>query len=214
MEMKLQATYVVRFKITDRSLYDEFDSGDGTLVRFLSEVLSTVRYAEDWNKRVMETFSDEYWWDDEADEGIIDVEVTFNTEGLPESSHDGIMESIGMTTGDDMPPFKYINKEMLALLCCTQHQDGMGPLAATVWWSTLIPETEDDDGDLFREEDYPGAEEFKGRIVNYPNTTVQLLSVTFNNGTKEDIELEGSFNSETTNKELEDQMTEYYPEFK
>lgn len=214
MEMKLQATYVVRFKITDRSLYDEFDSGDGTLVRFLSEVLSTVRYAEDWNKRVMETFSDEYWWDEEADEGIIDVEVTFNTEGLPESSHDTIMESIGMTTGDDMPPFKYINKEMLALLCCTQHQDGMGPLAAIVWWSTLIPENEDDDGDLFREEDYPGAEEFKGRIVNYPNTTVQLLSVTFNNGTKEDIELEGSFNTETTNKELEDQMTEYYPEFK
>jgi len=214
MEMKLQATYVVRFKITDRSLYDEFDSGDGTLVRFLSEVLSTVRYAEDWNKRVMETFSDEYWWDDEADEGIIDVEVTFNTEGLPESSHDIIMESIGMTTGDDMPPFKYINKEMLALLCCTQHQDGMGPLAAIVWWSTLIPETEDDDGDLFREEDYPGAEEFKGRIVNYPNTTVQLLSVAFNNGIKEDIELEGSFKTETTNKELEDQMTEYYPEFK
>jgi hypothetical protein len=212
--MFLKATYVVTFKILDRELYNQFDAQEGTLVRFLSNILETIRYAEDWNKRVMETYSDEYWWDDENNEGIIDVEITFNTEGLPESSHNLMMESLSMAFGDDFPQFNDLKAQDLANLACTKAGDDKGPLAAIVWWNTLIPKDENDDGELFREDSYPGNDEFKDRIINYPDSSIRLISFTYDNNDTE-IELEGSYESpDTTPENLLSQITEYYPNFK
>ena len=209
--MFLKATYTVRFKITDRELYDEFEDDNSNVVDFLSALLETVRYAEDWNKRVMETYSDEYWWDDENDYGIIEVEVTVNTEGLPETSHDSIMESISMTTGDELGKFSTLTaKEICDLATVRTEYDSYGPLAAIVWWSSMIPSDNESEEGAFLEYDN---DKYLGRINNFEDHTVSLLSFTYNNDDVE-IELEGDYDAPTTTEILLKQIEEYYPNFK
>lgn len=212
--MYFKATYTVKFKITDQDLYDEFESNDGTLVRFLSALLETVRYGEDWNKRVMETYSDEIWWDDDNDYGIVEVEVTFDTYGLPESSHDYILESMNEYRDEDFPEkFVELKAKDITTLFADKTEHSFGPLAAIVWWNSMIPTEDNEEGSFLEYEDSAEYEEFFGRIINFEDHTVQLISAEFYNG-EDTIELEGSWDGPTTPEKLQEQINEYFPNFK
>lgn len=214
--MEIKANYVVRFMITDQDLYDEFESGDGTLVRFLSAVLSNVRYSEDWTKRIISTYSDEIWWDDDNDHGIIDVEVTIDTSGLSEDFHKMMAEELETSTGINLDFFDNLSVSSIAKLFEERDEDGFGPLSSIVWWNTLIPKDENDDGSFLNDEDSPEYEEFFGRITNYPDTDIKLVSATYTNKEGNMIDLEGNYDytEPMTADKLEQQIREYYPNLK
>lgn len=214
--MYLKSTYTVKFKITDRDLYEEFEEDNSAVVRFLTALLESVRYAEDWNKRVMETFSDEYWWDDEEDHGIIEVQVTFNTEGLSEEAHNYILESISMATGEEYPAFKDLTATQVCSLFCTDAgHHSKGPLAAAVWWGSYIPhDNEDQEGTFMEYEDGDAYEEYYGRITNFEGNPITLNDAYYNNDDHKEVYLEGNYDGPTDVEYLMNQMTQEYPNFK
>jgi hypothetical protein len=83
---KLKVSYTLTYKITDYELFEELDSNESAWVEFLTYVLDSVRFSEDFTKKWVSTEGDELYWDDEEDYGIAEVLVTI------EDNFDGNLE--------------------------------------------------------------------------------------------------------------------------
>jgi len=211
--MKLETIHTVRFNITDRELYDDFEANDGTLTRFLTAILDSVRYSENWSKKCVATYADEYWWDDETDQGLLDVEITISTEGGDLDFQNIVLDDISQSTGDEYPSFSKLTADSIAQLSTVKHNHGYGFFAAMVWWNTLIPhDNADEEGSLLEDEYSPEYEEFYGRIEN-SDTTPTLNSFIYQNGDTE-IYLEGNWEGDTSLPFMKKQISEEYPNFK
>lgn len=169
--MKITATFNVTYKITDRDLFDEFEDEDsGAWVRFLTEVLDSVRYSEDWTKRLVSTEGDELWWDEDNDEGEAQVDVTIEIDFDEDMNWaTSWLADIKDTWGIDLPedpkfmlPTHYVN------LVCTGSDEPWipaGALRSIVRWGTTIPEQHPDGDGCFLE--YSEDQElYLGKIFN------------------------------------------------
>lgn len=84
--MKIKAVYTVTYKITDFDLYEELESNESAWVDFLTAVLDSIRFSEDFTKRWVSTEGDELFWDEDGGYGEAQVVVTI------EDNYDGNKE--------------------------------------------------------------------------------------------------------------------------
>lgn len=149
--MKISATFNVTFKILDRDLYDTFESDNDEWVNFLTAVLDSVRYSEDWTKRLISTEGDELYWDEDEDHGEAQVDVTIeidfedNLEWYSNWASD-MKESWEVDLPDDASEFEATTFLNLVAPPNETPYRNAGPLWSIVRWGTLIPEYNDGDG--------------------------------------------------------------------
>lgn len=149
--MKISATFNVTFKILDRDLYDTFESDNDEWVNFLTAVLDSVRYSEDWTKRLISTEGDELYWDEDEDHGEAQVDVTIeidfedNLEWYSNWASD-MKESWEVILPDDASEFEATTFLNLVAPPNETPYRNAGPLWSIVRWGTLIPEYNDGDG--------------------------------------------------------------------
>ena len=149
--MKISATFNVTFQITDRDLYDTFESDNSEWVNFLTAVLDSVRYSEDWTKKLVSTEGDELYWDEDEDHGEAQVDVTIeidfedNLEWYSNWASD-MKESWEVTLPDDASEFEATTFLNLVAPPNETPYRNAGPLWSIVRWGTLIPEYNDGDG--------------------------------------------------------------------
>lgn len=74
--MKIKAVYTVTYKITDYDLYEELESNESAWVDFLTAILDSVRFSEDFTKRWVSTEGDELFWDEDEGYGEAQVVIT------------------------------------------------------------------------------------------------------------------------------------------
>ena len=76
--MRISATFNVTFQILDKDLFDQLDENEYAWTKFLTAVLDSVRYSEDWTKRLVSVQGDELYWDEEHEIGEAQVDVTID----------------------------------------------------------------------------------------------------------------------------------------
>jgi hypothetical protein len=149
--MKISATFNVTFQILDRDLYDTFESDNSEWVNFLTAVLDSVRYSEDWTKKLVSTEGDELYWDEDEDHGEAQVDVTVeidfgnDLEWYSNWASD-MKESWEVTLPDDASEFEATTFLNLVAPPNENPYRNAGPLWSIVRWGTLIPEYNDGDG--------------------------------------------------------------------
>jgi hypothetical protein len=76
--MRISATFNVTFQILDKDLFDQLDENEYAWTKFLTAVLDSVRYSEDWTKRLVSVQGDELYWDEEHEIGEAQMDVTID----------------------------------------------------------------------------------------------------------------------------------------
>lgn len=74
--MKVKAVYTVTYKITDYDLYEELRSNESIFIDFLTAILDSIRFSEDFTHKWVSTEGDELFWDENEGYGEIQVIVT------------------------------------------------------------------------------------------------------------------------------------------
>ena len=144
--MRITATFNASFKIVDRDLFEQMEDED-VWINFLTAVLDSVRYSEDWTKRVVSTEGDELWWDDENDHGIAQVDITFEIEFEDDFDWaNGWISDIKEMwdidlpeTAQEMEVAHYLN---LVMPPNVKPYRQAGALYSIARWGTLMPEKE------------------------------------------------------------------------
>lgn len=186
--MKIEATFKVIFKITDRTLYEEMEENDSAVVEFLTALNDSIRYSEDWTKRFISVESDELWWNDDTDTGEIEVMVMFDLDfGDDEDWAVDWIQMLKDTFEVDLPedpnqmePIHFIN-------LVKEPVDGKlaGPIHSIIRWGSLI--SEDEDGGCFLEPDSEAGDMYRGSIENLSGPVFHYGSFEDFNGNEYDI---------------------------
>jgi hypothetical protein len=178
---KFKAAYSVSYKITDPDLFDELESNESSWVRFLTVVMDSVRFSEDFLKRWVSTEGDELYWDDDEDCGFAQVIVIVedNYDGLEQLWNEllpELKETFDMNINTKAETFTL---EDYATLVAKE-----GAFWNMVNWGTTIKVDEDSDGCLF---EFDG-EEYLGNIENQEDS-LTLISGEFINSNGDKYEL-------------------------
>lgn len=165
---KFKVTYSVTYKITDYDLYTELDENDESWVEFLTKILDSVRFSEDFTKRWVSTEGDELYWDDETGVGEAHVLVTIedNYEGDEEYWNEllpSIKETWDNEFNTDAATFGVNDFATLVA-------EG-GAFWHIVKWGTTIRVDDDSDGCLFEYDD-DAIDMYVGKMENIPDSMI------------------------------------------
>jgi hypothetical protein len=181
---KLKVSYTLTYKITDYELFEELDSNESSWVEFLTYVLDSVRFSEDFTKRWVSTEGDELYWDDEEDHGIAEVLVTI------EDNFDGNLEwwnELLPTLKETWDiPIKDNADEFDVDDFATTIAEG-GAFWNIVKWGTTIKIDDDSDGCLFEYDD-DAREMYIGKVHNVDGS-LEIINAEFTNSKGEEYEL-------------------------
>lgn len=149
--MKISATFNVSFRILDQDLFNEMMDNEDAWVRFLTCIMDSVRYSEDWTKRFVSTEGDELYWDEEEQYGEAQVDITIEIDFKDDLAW--YTEWIGDLKDCwdiDIPgnPSLFNSDSYLKLVSPAKEEpySNAGPFWSIVRWGTLIPEYNDGDG--------------------------------------------------------------------
>lgn len=147
---KFKVTYSVTYKITDYDLYELFEEDQDAWVEFLTRILDSVRFSEDFTKRWVSTEGDELYWDDVAGVGEAQVLVTIedNFDGDAEYWN-SLLPNIKDTWGNDFND----NTELFDVNDFATLIAKEGAFWHIVKWGTTINFDENSDGCLFEYDD-------------------------------------------------------------
>jgi hypothetical protein len=181
---KFKVSYTLTYKITDYDLFEELESDESAWVRFLTELLDSIRFSEDFTKKWISTEGDELYWDDEEEHGIAEVVVTV------EDNFDGdvkwwnellpmLKETWDMPIKEDAESFDVDD-------FATSISEG-GAFWNIVKWGSTIRVEEDSDGCLFEYDD-EARERYIGNMHNVDGS-LQIINAEFINAKGEHYEL-------------------------
>ena len=181
---KFKVTYSVTYKITDHSLYEELEENESSWVDFLTKILDSVRFSEDFTKRWVSTEGDELYWDDEAGFGEAEVLVTIEDdyEGNKEYWNEllpFIKETFGGGINTEASLF---NLNDFATLIAED-----GAFWHIVKWGTTINFDDEAEGCLF-ERDEDARDLYLDKLENLPKRTV-IIDAQFIDGVGNHYEL-------------------------
>ena len=182
--MNINATYNVTYKITDRDLFDRMsDEDDNTeWVKFLTAVMDSVRYSEDWTKRCVQTYGDELWWDDDAGYGILQLEIEIGNNFGDDIEHfESWVEDLKMNWETNVPDkaTEFKPEDIITLVTPKYTESGWGPLFAIVRFGSTVYDEENMDGDgCFLEYDN---EDYAGNIHNMDPIKIDFVTAQFTN---------------------------------
>ncbi len=182
--MKFKAVYTVTYKITDYDLYEELDSNESAWVDFLTAILDSIRFSEDFTKRWVSTEGDELFWDEEEGYGEAQVVVTIEDNyGGNKEWWDNLLKDIKEIW--DMP-INVTTETFIVDDYATVITKG-GAFWNIVNWGSTIKVDDDSDGCLF-EYDEDLRDMYIDRIHNNENG-LTLISGEFtdNNGNKYEL---------------------------
>ena len=181
---KLKVSYTLTYKITDYELFEELDSNESAWVEFLTYVLDSVRFSEDFTKKWVSTEGDELYWDDEEDYGIAEVLVTI------EDNFDGNLEwwnELLPTLKETWDiPIKDNADEFDVDDFATAIAEG-GAFWNIVKWGTTIKIDDDSDGCLFEYDD-DAREMYIGKVHNVDGS-LEIINAEFINSKGDEYEL-------------------------
>jgi hypothetical protein len=173
-----ETTYTVKFKITDKKLYDKFDryytdDDDSHIVEFLSLLLDTIRFSEYFLKRWVSVESDELYWDEETNSGEIETCITIkdnydDDDKLWADLIEFLNETFGTTFNTDISTF---TKDDIAELVCKG-----GPFYSIIDFATMISTEDNGMVGLFLEEYDSNAEKYHGKIHNLGEPNILKVS--------------------------------------
>lgn len=186
--MKIEATFKVTFKITDKALYEEMEENDSAIIEFLTALNDSIRYSEGWTKRLISVESDELWWNDDTDTGEIEVMVMFeldfsNDEEWATDWIKMVKETWDVDLPEDpnqMEPIHFIN-----LVKESANNKPYGPLHSIIRWGSLIAEEEGEG--CFLEVDTEAADTYRKSIENLNGPVFHYGSFSDFNGNEYDI---------------------------
>jgi hypothetical protein len=148
--MKIKAVYTVSFRITDYDLFEELDSNESAWVDFLTAILDSIRFSEDFTKKWVSTEGDELFWNDDEDYGEAQVIVTV------EDNYDGSNE----WWNDLLPEIKEIWSLQINTTAETFTLDDYATVIAqggAFWnivnWGSMIKVDDDSEGCLFESDE-------------------------------------------------------------
>lgn len=149
--MKISATFNVSFRILDQDLFNTLDSDEDAWVRFLTAIMDSVRYSEDWTKRLVSTEGDELYWDEDEQYGEAQVDITIEIDFENDLSwYTNWVSDLKDTWEVDVPtnPTLFNSESFLRLVSPAQEEPyrNAGPFWSIVRWGTMIPEYNDGDG--------------------------------------------------------------------
>jgi len=149
--MRITATFNVTFRILDKDLFDNLDSNESDWVHFLTAVLDSVRYSEDWTKRMVSTEGDELYWDEDKNEGEAQVDVTIEIDFKDDLDWfsnwaSDLKEMWDVDLNEN--PAEFNGDEFIKLVTPPSEDPYRmaGPLWSIVKWGTMMPEHNDGDG--------------------------------------------------------------------
>lgn len=181
---KFKVTYSVTYKITDYDLYELFEEDQDAWVEFLTRILDSVRFSEDFTKRWVSTEGDELYWDDEAGVGEAQVFVTIedNFEGDAEYWN-SLLPTIKDTWDNDFND----NAELFDVNDFATLIAQQGAFWHIVKWGTTINFDENSDGCLFEYDD-DARDMYLDKIDNQADSMV-IVDAEFTNAAGETYEL-------------------------
>jgi hypothetical protein len=148
--MKISATFNVTFQILDKDLFDQLDENEYAWTKFLTAVLDSVRYSEDWTKRLVSVQGDELYWDEEHEIGEAQVDVTIDIHFGNDLEYTNWVSDIKDSWDVDLPEeaaeFESVHFLNLVMPPNKDPYRNAGPFWSIVRWGTLIPEHNDGDG--------------------------------------------------------------------
>jgi len=149
--MKISATFNVTYRILDKDLFDELDSNEDSWVHFLTAVLDSVRYSEDWTKRMVSTEGDELYWDEDKNEGEAQVDVTIEIDFKDDLEWysnwvSDLKDMWQVDLSEDAAEFNADEFIKLVVPPSEEPYRNAGPLWSIVRWGTMMPEHNDGDG--------------------------------------------------------------------
>lgn len=144
--MKIKAVYNITYKITDFDLYQELESNNSKFVEFLTSILDSIRYSEDFTKNMISTESDELFWDDELGVGEVQVLVTIEANFMDDLEYcDNLLKDIKEIWNTPMS----VNAKTFSVDDYATLISKGGAFWSIVNWGSTIKVDEESDGCLF-----------------------------------------------------------------